>query len=800
MRRSSRIVATCLALFAMSAQAATIKVRATLGANPDGNHSTAYTCVLADRSDCAPPTVATLSYTGASLPSLTGLSTGSSYSENSRAHFSGTGAAACTLSLETVSGNDAATKGWVYSSDNLTNPATNPGSVGSGALHECCTTSGNKVCGTTRNWSISVAGSTDTTAPTKVTGVVASLNASGQAVVGFDFPCDPTVSGQARSGLDTYIVRRDGNALTPTSFGNTGTALTFTSADIGSMSPTGTSTVSNGFDYLESSEGTLPASTDVFHFTYAPLSTDFTATVKLENLTGTSNTFSLGSLMARVPTSGSLSQTDAYASIQQMWGTSGVSGTTRGAYRSLASGTRTAVGNSSASWPSWIQMNLNSGTWTLNQSTDGNTWVPVQTLTSTNLTLSPNVDVGLATSSLSAGNTVSVQYRNLCITSRPRVSYTDSAASAGAHTYTVQATDVAGNAGAQSATSNSVTVPASAAQKKWHPGHYMSTLRSENTQSTRFTKYDSIDASTNVKGSAVFFRWSQLEGATTGQRGDYTAGITLVRSEINKLKSATVPKRLILVFFEQVPSGTCPASAYFPAYLNTAGKLVQTSNKCLWKRWDSEAMGWFIDMVNAYAAAFDDEPYVEIARPFQETTISWGTTTPSADFSEAAYDAQLRRLALAMSTAWKKTNVWIPLNWGVSTTRLQGLISYFSSIGVGTGNPDICPSCGQTVDLIAIGTSGGHDYRGEMPLMMHVEVSELGYNAVGPNGGFTSSQIFTYADGTQRSNYIIWDYNTITGNANQQWNGASGELATINANPVSHTTCPSIYTQGCNTN
>lgn len=335
----------------------------------------------------------------------------------------------------------------------------------------------------------------------------------------------------------------------------------------------------------------------------------------------------------------------------------------------------------------------------------------------------------------------------------------------------------------------------SSAAIKWHPGHYMQVRRDDpdTIQATRFKYYDQIASNANIEGVGVFFRWSQLEGPT---RGDYKSGLALVRAEIDKLKGLPAPKRIAIRIMEQYYGGELAnSSKFFPAYLTQAGKLVQTDSRVTWKRWDPEAMGWFIDMTNAYAAAFNDDPYVEIISPFHETAIGWGSTPKTSDYSETALDTQMRRLASALKKAWTKTNVWIPTNWGLNGSRMEGYISYLSSIGVGAGNPDVCPSCNMDLDLILRGAIGGVDYRGQIPNMFSVECSELGYDSVGPVGGFTATEIYSYMNETQRGHYLFWDRNVVVGTAEQRWE--TGILPVINSKPLKSVACPSSY-EACN--
>ena len=330
------------------------------------------------------------------------------------------------------------------------------------------------------------------------------------------------------------------------------------------------------------------------------------------------------------------------------------------------------------------------------------------------------------------------------------------------------------------------------AAKKWHPGHYMQILRSnsQTVQSVRFGYYDSIASETALQGVVVPFRWEQLEGS----KGDYSAGITLVQSELNYLKALTVPKRLIIRINDHAFSESFENT--FPSYLNDEALLYTQAGGAhtAWRRWNSTAMGYFIDMWEAYAAEFDDEPYLESIYLYRETAP--GPNNPG-DYSSGGYNTQTRRLIAAGSAAFTKTNVIMPVNYFASTALTDSLFVYMEDNQVGTGGPDTCSDCGVWGDRTLRGISGGVDYRGVIPAQYSVEVSELGLNSVGPTGGYTPQEIYDFWT-TLNVSHGFWDRNTFAGTSGQQW--STGILPFIQANPnLVNEGAPSIYTQGVDT-
>jgi len=340
---------------------------------------------------------------------------------------------------------------------------------------------------------------------------------------------------------------------------------------------------------------------------------------------------------------------------------------------------------------------------------------------------------------------------------------------------------------------------------KWHPGHYMNVPRaSSHTQPVRFGYYDEIGTNKNIVGVSVFYRWSQLERS----KGDYSSGIALIRAELDKLKSLPVPKRLVINMNDRAygDSNCSRATDYYPSYILSAASkhLYSTpSPACPWKKWNAETMTHYIELMTALGKEFDGDPYVEMISPFQETALNWSGGPVHPEFDEDAYYQQLRRLAAAMKEAWPTTIVRVPTNWGFSDKLMSQYVAYLASIGVGAGNPDVCPSCKMPIDRIIAGEIGGTDYRGVIPNVMSVEASVLGYDAVGPRGGFTVKQLYDYANSQQRATHIFWDRNLYTGNASsdpsvgQQW---PAMLRLFAERPVTQTSCPKAIKQGCATN
>lgn len=296
-------------------------------------------------------------------------------------------------------------------------------------------------------------GTADNVAPTLPAGLTATLNSSNQPVIIFDAGQDPVVAGKDTSGLSTYTVLRDGTPLTPVAFPAGSIAPSLTSADIGTLSPVGTSTQSNA-DWLDTAEGDLGSTSDAFRFTYAPIQGDFVSTIQVESFADVVSNFAKASLHARNGTATNAAYAGCRAS---------PNGSFALEYRAIAGGAKITVSGGGAgtlAYPAFTQFARTADVFSCRYSADGNNWV---NSVSQAVALPTTLNVGRATTSTSDGNVVTVQYRKQAIQKLARVTYTDTGATPGStYSYTIIETDAAGNASAASAAvSIAVPTPAS---------------------------------------------------------------------------------------------------------------------------------------------------------------------------------------------------------------------------------------------------------------------------------------------------------------------------------------------------
>lgn len=341
--------------------------------------------------------------------------------------------------------------------------------------------------------------------------------------------------------------------------------------------------------------------------------------------------------------------------------------------------------------------------------------------------------------------------------------------------------------------------PGGSAKKKWHPGHYMNFLRNSDSQTVRFGYLDEIAGDSAIAGVMLPIRWSQVES----KQGDYSLGIATVKAYLKKLASLPTSKRLVLMMHDYDYGHTGSTSSYFPDYINGT-YTYSGSHGVGWCRWNSSAMSHYIEMIEALGAALDDEPLFEGIYFTSETAAQ---TTTACGYSQAAYSARLAELAAATSKVFPRSNVIASVNFfSGGQSAVDAYIHSLEALGVGVGGPDILPGKPTFGYLTLMGKSGGKDLRGTLPVQFQVQASEMGSSL----GDFSIDELRDYADDSLHASHLFWDRNTWTGTPAQRWANAGGactkgltcgirDYITTPANALTHTSCPLVYSQGCDT-
>lgn len=346
---------------------------------------------------------------------------------------------------------------------------------------------------------------------------------------------------------------------------------------------------------------------------------------------------------------------------------------------------------------------------------------------------------------------------------------------------------------------------------KWNPGHYMM-AKANRTWVQRQSDYDAITNSTAIKGVVSYAYWGQLE--PTQDNFVWTS----IQQDLDYVKALNVPKRLFIrILDKRESSDGCSNRTYYPAWLDAAGLCVQTdTSKFTYKWWDSTLEAEYIELLQAMAAEFDDDPYFEGVVLLRETGLG-GQTTSAPGYNKAAYVQNLKDIASAAQTAFVKSNVILYTNFvnGGGTSDIEGLLAWQNTEGIGQGSPDVAPDC-VTINLYCTDgwrdpqrTSGEGGPRGipaaaynyvndnligQVPIAWSVEASQLGSNAVGQHGGYAPEFLRQFADQYLGITHMLWVRMDFSSTSIQNWAPTGGIEDVIEANPtLTNTDCPASH-------
>lgn len=487
-------------------------------ANPDGTIDPRY------EFGNKPPVGATLDCNMAGFPSLTGLVTGTPFSSSARAKFSGTGAATAVLGV-TATGTNAGK--WLISGDNLTHDGT---VTGAGSLFLTGTTNpGGLVrnC-STLSWSYVAPPSTDTTAPTKVTGLTQTGSAVGTITLTADASSD-ACTGTPCTGVASYNIKRNGTTV-DTLTGSLGLQTPLTLTNVGASTGTNTCTVSGTGATLVAAGTGIQGTTDGAVICAAPIAGTYTSVsaevVSVSNAGATS--FNKAGVFIGASNDPTAAAIDAY-----------VMRTEADVYYlqiSVRTGTGAGRINTTVAIPApplAIQIERTGSSFQVNSSTNsGATWTSA--LVSQTISLPATALGGIVATSTKVGTSTTAVFANVNVNNVAKISKTVTAASPG--TYTVTAVDNSAN---ESVAFTGITgtpgAPPASAAIKWRPGHYVwvDTVKSSSaTILNHMAFFDTLASEPTVQGILAAFYWGDLEAAHGvygyDRTGTATNGNTLV--------------------------------------------------------------------------------------------------------------------------------------------------------------------------------------------------------------------------------------------------------------------------------
>jgi len=337
--------------------------------------------------------------------------------------------------------------------------------------------------------------------------------------------------------------------------------------------------------------------------------------------------------------------------------------------------------------------------------------------------------------------------------------------------------------------------------KKWHPGHYVWVgelrLQDAANQDQVLAFIDSIASESSIKGIQLIAYWSALEGATAG---DYSQGFVIIDKILNRL-SRNGKKLMLSVQERTFGASGSDYSRYFPTYIVNGSQygITKTTVGLAARVWQTPTTDRIIALSKAYAERYDSHPAFEMLT-LAETAVNLAQGTDG--FSNSALSTQIKRVLDAASKQWPKTTVRLNANWIGSDDLMQDLVNYGVARNIAIGGPDVLPNEDISANRVFAGTVKGNDYRGKSVWISEVQSPELG----GKEGTFTPEQLYNHAlKGGGESNavsqhpqYFIWYKNDWAGGTAQQWKDGILPFIRSTKGAVASTTCPPLYSMGCN--
>lgn len=372
----------------------------------------------------------------------------------------------------------------------------------------------------------------------------------------------------------------------------------------------------------------------------------------------------------------------------------------------------------------------------------------------------------------------------------------------------------------------------------WHPGHYTWVhysfdWRQAGVVSLILGAIDQIAADTTVKGILLRQRWAAMEGPNAG---DYSAGFAAMDQIL--ARAALRGKRVALAVHAIQFGGYGGASGLptiFPQYVvdNADGTLGVTPFNIPDRQAGVTARVWqqgttdrLIAMAQAYGGRYGgtsgNAAYFEWYEPGSESALTVALGTDG--YTVPALVTQTKRLYTGARAAFQLKGIRWHANYLGDDSQMKDVLEHCAQLGCMIGGPDVNPWEHIQANEVYVGIRGTplKDYRLVTPFAAEVQSPEL----CGYEGSATPTQLYQYAmTGDNdintivgvpptRAHYFVWYRNIgecwLDSPTNTQpdyvrrWTNPAqtiGILPFIRTNPTPAiiTTCPTSYTQGCNT-
>jgi hypothetical protein len=280
------------------------------------------------------------------------------------------------------------------------------------------------------------------------------------------------------------------------------------------------------------------------------------------------------------------------------------------------------------------------------------------------------------------------------------------------------------------------------AQRKFHPGHYISIGPAQMTKGLEHTLSKALGDA--IRGVKLRYRWVDLE-PTEGQY-DFTP----IARDLEALARRDL--QLVAVIedksFNEKPAPT-------PAYLQ-AKHTLRTRTGHIAVRWDPFVNQRLQKLIAGIGAEFDCNPNLE-GIAIQESAPSLDDDFLLASgYTPEKYRDSLIALLRSASQSLPRSRIFWNMNFLPRGQAYLGEIAHaVTGAGVVMGGPDVLPENGALAERAY---PFYETFKGRLPLFCHMHRPSYVHRKTGASGYWSLEDMFVFARDRLHVDYLFWEY------------------------------------------